>query len=264
MVSGTSAWLILAALVVCTAAGLRYYLPLAGAVLVRRRGRVGEEWVRWFDALTALLLVAWFAQLVLGALSDSGRRAVDYHDVITGAALYAAIVLFLVGSLVYRNLSLDHVFGWGHSGFAVALGQGLLGLAAAYPLLLLVQAMVYGVSGGDMRPQDVVEFLQHAESPRDRIAVLVMAVVVAPVAEEIIFRGYLYPVGKKYLGQLLSLLGTSFFFALIHGHLASLPALFTLAVCLALAYEKSGSLLVPMIMHAVFNAISVAAILYLL
>jgi membrane protease YdiL (CAAX protease family) len=35
-------------------------------------------------------------------------------------------------------------------------------------------------------------------------------------------------------------------------------------MCLGLAYEKSGSLLVPMIMHAVFNAISVAAILLFL
>jgi membrane protease YdiL (CAAX protease family) len=35
-------------------------------------------------------------------------------------------------------------------------------------------------------------------------------------------------------------------------------------MCLGLAYEKSGTLLVPMIMHAVFNAISVTAILFLL
>jgi membrane protease YdiL (CAAX protease family) len=71
-------------------------------------------------------------------------------------------------------------------------------------------------------------------------------------------------VGRKYLGPLFAVAGSSFFFALLHGHLASLPALFTLAVCLALAYEKSGSLLVPMVMHATFNTISVLAILYLL
>jgi membrane protease YdiL (CAAX protease family) len=50
----------------------------------------------------------------------------------------------------------------------------------------------------------------------------------------------------------------------LHGHAASIPALFTLAVCLGLAYEKSGSLLVPMIMHAVFNAVSIAGIMFLL
>jgi membrane protease YdiL (CAAX protease family) len=35
-------------------------------------------------------------------------------------------------------------------------------------------------------------------------------------------------------------------------------------MCLGLSYEKSGTLLVPMIMHAVFNAISVTAILFFL
>jgi membrane protease YdiL (CAAX protease family) len=35
-------------------------------------------------------------------------------------------------------------------------------------------------------------------------------------------------------------------------------------MCLGLAYEKTGTLLVPMIMHAVFNAVSVATIMFLL
>jgi membrane protease YdiL (CAAX protease family) len=91
-----------------------------------------------------------------------------------------------------------------------------------------------------------------------------MAIIVAPLAEELIFRGYLYPVGKKYLGPFLSALVTAALFAVLHGHMASLPALFTLALCLALSYEKSGSLLVPTIMHAVFNAVSVIGILYLM
>jgi membrane protease YdiL (CAAX protease family) len=129
---------------------------------------------------------------------------------------------------------------------------------------MLVQAMVLGASGGQMEAQEVVQFLQEAKSPRDRLAVMTMAVVIAPVAEEIIFRGYLYPAGKRFVGPFFSLVATSLLFAVLHGHSASVPALFTLAVCLGLAYEKTGTLLVPMVMHAVFNAVSVAAIMFLL
>jgi membrane protease YdiL (CAAX protease family) len=93
---------------------------------------------------------------------------------------------------------------------------------------------------------------------------MVMAIIVAPVAEEVIFRGYLYPIGKRYAGPFFAMVLTSLLFAALHGHAASLPALFTLAMCLGLAYEKTGTLLVPLIMHAVFNAISVAAIMFLL
>ena len=264
MVSGVSFWGAFALLVALTAAGLRYYLPLARRVLVDGMGRVEDGWVSGLDGVVAIALTAWFVLLGHDALGKEGERTVEFGHVVTGAVIYGSIVLFLLGLLVYRNIPPAGIFGWAGGKFFPLLGRALLALGAAYPVLLLVQAMVYGVSGGEMQPQDVVQFLQNAESPRDRLAVMVMAIVIAPVAEEVIFRGYLYPVGKRYLGPFLSLAGTSLLFAALHGHIASLPALFTLAACLGLAYEKSGSLLVPMVMHAVFNAVSVAAIMFLL
>lgn len=264
MVSGVAFWAAFAVLVALTAAGLRYYLPLARRVLVEGGGRVEDSWVSGLDGTVALVLAGWFVLLGHDALMRQGERAVEFGHVLSGAAIYASIMLFLLGLLVYRNFSPVHVFGLGGENFFPVLGRALLALAAAYPVLMLVQAMVYGFSGGEMSPQDVVQFLQRAESPRDRMAVMVMAIVVAPVAEEMIFRGYLYPVGKRYLGPFFSLGLTSLLFAVLHGHAGSVPALFTLATCLGLAYEKSGTLLVPMIMHAVFNAVSVAAIMVFL
>lgn len=251
-------------LVAWTAAGLRFYLPVAREVLVRGGGRTSTGWVGGVDVAVSIVLVLWFAMLGRDALMESGPRSVEFRHIVTGAVIYGAVLLFLAGLLLYRNYSLGAVFGWDRSGFAGALGRGVLALLAAYPVLMLVQAMVYGVAGGDLAPQDVVQFLKDAETPRDRLAVLVMAVVVAPVAEEVIFRGYLYPVGKSRFGAFLSMVATGLLFAVLHGHTASIPALFTLAMCLSLAYEKTGSLLVPMIMHAVFNAVSVTAIMLLL
>lgn len=253
-----------AALVIMTAAGLRLYLPAAHAVFVRNAGRADDGWVRFPDALVASVLAAWLAVQGHGALMHEGDRTLEFRHIVSGAAVYAAIVIFLVGVLVYRDLSPLRVFGIERLAFAPALGRALLYIAACYPLLVLVQAMVHGGTGAEMAPQDVVTFLQNARNGRDRISVLIMAAAVAPVAEEMIFRGYLYSVAKKYLGPFVALAGTSLLFALLHGHAASLPALFTLAVCLGLAYEMSGSLLVPMIMHAVFNAFQLAVILFLL
>jgi membrane protease YdiL (CAAX protease family) len=264
VVSGPSFWLTGAVLVLLTAAGLRYYLPLARRIMVEGAGRVTDSWVGTIDAAVAVVLTAWFVVLGRDALLSEGDRSIEFSDVVTGATVYGSIVLFLCGLLIYRNLRLTEVFGLGVGKFFRLLGTSLLALGAAYPLLLLVQAMIYGVAGGDMQPQEVVRFLQEAESPRDKLAVMVMAVIVAPVAEEVIFRGYLYPVAKRYAGAFVSIMVTSLLFAVLHGHAASVPALFTLAVCLALAYEKSGTLLVPMIMHAVFNAVSIAGIMFLL
>ena len=264
MVSGSLVWLALAALVVFTAAGLRFYLPLAWGVFARGAGAVGTSWVGKIDATVAVVLVVWFAALGRDALAAEGDRSIEFRHIVGGAMTYASVVVFLLGVLVYRGISLGRAFGWEALGFGGALWRAVVCLLAAYPLLLLVQAMVFGAAGGNVTSQDVVEFLQAAQSPRDRLAVLAMAIVVAPLAEELIFRGYLYPVGKKYFGPFLSALVTAALFAVLHGHMASLPALFTLALCLTLSYEKSGSLLVPTIMHAVFNAVSVVGILYLM
>lgn len=263
MVSGAWLWGGFAALVILTAAGLRYYLPLARRVLLEGRGRVGDSWVGPLDGAVASLLCLWFLLLGYDALGQEGQRAVGFRDVVRGAVIYSCLVLFLLGLLVHRNISPVAIFGLGREKFFPVLGRALLALAAAYPVLLLVQAMVFGASGGELQPQEVVRFLREAGSPRDRWAVMVMAVVVAPLAEETIFRGYLYPAGKRYLGPFLSLVAGGLIFAALHGHSASVPALFALAVCLGLAYEKTGTLLVPMAMHAVFNAVSVAAILFL-
>lgn len=262
--SGPSFWLAAAVLVLLTAAGLRFYLPLARRVLVDGAGLVANRWVGTIDGAVALVLAAWFVLLGREALGQEGERTIEFADVANGAAVYGSVVLFLLGLLVYRNLRPADIFGFGRAKFHRVLGVALLALGAAYPVLMLVQAMVYGVSGGQLQPQEVVRFLQEAESPRDRLAVMVMAVVVAPVAEELIFRGYLYPVGKRYVGTFFSLGATSLLFAALHGHAASMPALFTLAACLSLAYEKTGTLLVPMVMHAVFNATSIAGIMFLL
>jgi len=254
--------LALAALVVFTAAGLRFYLPLAWSVFARGGGTVGTAWIGKIDAAVGIVLVCWFAALGRDALTSEGGRAIEFRHILGGAMTYASVVIFILGILVYRGISPARVCGWNATGFGGALWRAVLCLLAAYPLLMLVQAMVYGASGGNVTPQDVVEFLQSAESPRDRIAVLAMAVIVAPLAEEWIFRGYLYPVGKRYAGPFVSAVVTAALFALLHGHAASIPALFTLALCLTLSYEKSGSLLVSMIMHSIFNAVSVVGILF--
>lgn len=264
MVSGGFSYLGLLVLVALTAAALRVYLPVARTVLVRGAGLVETDWVRLLDLLVALLLAAWFAMQGQKMLLQSGERAVEFRHVLTGAAVYGSVVLFLAGILVYRDISFARAFGWDSEGFGRALWRSLLYIAASYPLLMLAQAMIHGAAGPEAAPQDVVRFLMDAKSPRDRVSVVVMAVAVAPIAEEFIFRGYLYPVAKKYAGPFAALVATSLLFAVVHGHAFSIPALFTLAVCLGLAYERTGSLLVPMIMHAVFNAFQLAVILFVL
>ena len=54
---------------------------------------------------------------------------------------------------------------------------------------------------------------------------------------------------------------SSLFFAAIHQHLPSMAPLFILAVVLAMLYIYSGSLWASIVLHAVFNGVSICILL---
>jgi hypothetical protein len=64
------------------------------------------------------------------------------------------------------------------------------------------------------------------------------------------------------VGVWLSIAAGAALFAIAHANTGHWPALFILGVCLGYAYEKSGSLLRPVFIHSIFNAIMVASALY--
>ena len=92
----------------------------------------------------------------------------------------------------------------------------------------------------------------------DRFALAVVAIVLAPISEEIIFRGILYPTVKRLGYPRLALWGVALLFAAIHASLPIFLPLFLLAVALTLLYEKTGNLLAPIAAHALFNALNFA------
>src|SRR6059036_2683736 len=92
--------------------------------------------------------------------------------------------------------------------------------------------------------------------------IIVFAVAIAPVVEEFLFRFFIYGVLKRYFGRLLGITFSALLFAAAHAHLPSFAPLFVLGSCFAIAYEWSGSLLVSMTMHAIFNAITLLALAF--
>ncbi len=86
------------------------------------------------------------------------------------------------------------------------------------------------------------------------VAYVVLAVVIAPILEELIFRGILFPWLSARYGRLLGLLLSSGIFATMHGlHPSSLLSAFTFGIMLAILYEEKKSLSAPIIAHGVLN-----------
>jgi membrane protease YdiL (CAAX protease family) len=94
------------------------------------------------------------------------------------------------------------------------------------------------------------------------VLVMVLAIVVAPLAEEVIFRGVLFRALASRSTVTLGVVLSAAVFAVIHFEVAfsqpvALLGLFTIGALLAVAYHLTGNLFVPIIAHGVFNAISI-------
>jgi membrane protease YdiL (CAAX protease family) len=91
-----------------------------------------------------------------------------------------------------------------------------------------------------------------------RSVVIASAVVFAPLAEEVLYRGMVQSTLRKYLGQPWpAILATSVFFAISHGQPLHWPVLFILSVVLGYNYERTGRLWPAIVLHAAFNAYNI-------
>lgn len=151
-----------------------------------------------------------------------------------------------------------------------AIVAGVVGLVLAWPILAVVSA-VAGLAIerlGGPSPQLVAhESLRAvADRPADlwTIGLAVQAAVLAPVIEEVLYRGCLQGAFARVFGRGPAVLATSGIFMLMHvgaADPAALVALFVLSIGFGVVYERTGRLAAPIAMHALFNAANLALVL---
>ena len=209
--------------------------------------------------LRLFLCYAVGALLATTARQLLGDRAVE--DSLLNMIL--ATLAFQGAGLVLVALFLrEHQVGWAEAfGFktdpawAVLLGIAVAVIAVPIAWYLqsagveLLTRWHFVVSG-----QDAVRLLWEAQALWKQAYLGLFAVVVAPVAEEILFRGILYPFLKQHGHPQLALWGTAILFAGVHVNLGVVLPLVFLAVVLALLYEWTDNLLACIVVHSLFNA----------
>jgi len=97
--------------------------------------------------------------------------------------------------------------------------------------------------------------------PAWKLLAVFSTVVLAPLAEEIFFRGVLQSAVRQWSASPWgAVLAASAFFAAMHlDQPQALPSLFALAVAMGYNYERTGRLWAPVLIHAAFNAVNLAA-----
>jgi membrane protease YdiL (CAAX protease family) len=221
------------------------------------------------DLLLLLLLALGGATALPGLLGLALRHAALPTEtrLVLGAAAFQGGLLAGVG--------LFHVL-WGREPGRppVSLGRAwrdgaaafLVALPLVYGVSLLWQALL-GLTGLPVEKQDVVELFMGIRSLPLRVAFILIATVVAPVTEELLFRAGLFRFFRGRtprwiaLGVPALLFGGSHLLQAPLDSLAVLAPLVMLGVVFSLAYERTGRITTTMIAHSLFNLNTIMLVL---
>ncbi|MEP6808934.1 MAG: type II CAAX endopeptidase family protein [Chthoniobacterales bacterium] len=244
--------------------GMYVYLALVRQISVRTTPVLQEE-ERTFGLPEVFLgfgLSALFLLNAAAAFSHGEKTTMRTNELIANGLISIALLLFVAAFLKFRGFSVERLAGFVKLSVARAIATGVVLLLAAYPLVILADLVMQRALGSPSSRQNIVEIFNDSQTLEQRVLIIILAVAIAPLVEEFVFRFFLYGVIKRYLGRFAGVIISAALFAAVHGHIPSALPLFVLGSCLALAYEWSGSILVSMTMHAIFNSLTLVALAF--
>lgn len=216
-------------------------------------------------ALLAGLVVGWSA-LNLGAM---GITQLAFHKSTPNRLVEFIISTFsfqIVALLLIHFFLRFHAVTWTEFfGFHKIRWQSIAAAVAASVIFLPLGLALKGLSamfltrvGLNPVEQTSMQALELSVSLGQKVVFGVAALLTAPIVEESLFRGILYPAVKQQGSPRLALFGSSVMFAAIHTNLVTFLPLFLLALVFIFLLELTDTLLVPMFAHSCFNGINFA------
>lgn len=231
----------------------------AAALSVLRKPWELERFTRRFSTLLVCLYLGLTLSAFAQRAAGSGPMSNPTWRTVIAAISFQGIAIFFIWRFLREH----------HTSWADAFGfQRGWKMSVLYGVLLAVSFLPFGwlLQTGSVsllekvnfhsEVQPAVQALKNTVAWFDRAAIALAALVLAPVAEEMLFRGIFYPAIKQAGFPKLAWWGTALLFAAVHAHLATLAPLFLFALLLTWIYEQTDNLLAPIAAHAMFNALN--------
>ena len=212
------------------------------------------------------VLLSWCVGSLVGILllqfvpGNNAANASFYRFVVNTLSFDMATLV-----LIHQFLKL-HGSGWGEFlGFTRphlkrAIVFAIIAAVLVLPVVLelngLVLSLVNSMSRHLAAEEPAMKILKSTVGAGQQIYFGVAAILLAPVAEESLFRGILYPFIKQMGYPRLAVWATSIAFGAIHMNVVVFLPLTLLGFVLIFVYEKTDKLLAPITTHALFNAIN--------
>jgi membrane protease YdiL (CAAX protease family) len=213
------------------------------------------RWPLW--APLAAIAIGLPAGIVLTGVVGAASGLDDDSPWLTAMANVFFQLCIVAGAIAIAGMTaaprLWH-FGLRQAPLGRAIGMALAGLGAFYAF-----SIVYGVIVRPDNPQTLVEDVGANESTALLVIGALMVIVVAPICEEVFFRGFLFRILRIRMSFWIAAALDGVIFGLVHGSFVILPVLAVLGVALCWVYERTGSLVPAIAIHAFNNMIAYGA-----
>lgn len=244
----------------CGGCGAAYAYPLVFPAPARPEPEDPRE-KRWWKAdwklsevLLALLLIFGAYNVLAVVLVLVAERSL-FFSYLAYAVFFCPLIAFSTWYILRRHrrgreelgLRLGkarRTVGFGLAGSLTALGMSY----AAFFVLLLFFYLIAGKLPASS------EWREAADMHPAMLGLIVFVVVIlAPLFEETFFRGLLYPPLRERMGPMKAVIVNGALFGILHFQPLFMPSLVLVGIVLAFLYEKTDSLVAPMLAHALYN-----------
>lgn len=223
--------------------------------------------IRWWEVLAVLgaalgfsVLTAVGIALALGGANPAKAKALAGSEAYVLSVL-AISTIGMIGA-VYFIVILRRRIGWRGFGLKpMRLRAVVLSLVAGLlcvPLMGIIGSVVQKLLGRPMVSPQLPFLAPAGFSYTALVGMLIIGGLLAPFAEEMIFRGLLFGWLRRFVLVWPAALISAAAFGLVHGLVPIIFAAAAVGLVLAFAYEKTGSLWSPVIIHATQNSVAIA------
>ncbi|MBI2470918.1 MAG: CPBP family intramembrane metalloprotease [Planctomycetes bacterium] len=143
--------------------------------------------------------------------------------------------------------------------------QGIKKYLVTLPIIILAGFIINLISsyyGINPEMQDVVKWILEEKSLFILISLIFFGVIIAPLIEEIIFRGFLQSALKNYFGRRYAIVISASLFAAVHMDAFAFFQILILGILLGYLYEKTQTLVASVVIHILHNSFTLVFLLY--
>lgn len=219
-----------------------------------------ETWIEFFFLIWSILMLMFSVQQFF--FKPTSQLPDPWNKVTLGFSMQIATLIFIILSIKYFPRLFDFPLSTKTMSTLNAIKQGIISFLEALPLIVIVTfgwnfvIKIWNNFGIilPLKRQELVDLFTQSDSKPLIYTIIIFGTIIAPITEELIFRGAIYRFLKSKISPLLALSISALVFAWVHCNILSFLPLLLIGLLLARSYEKTGHILTPIVFHSLFNA----------